>query len=73
MTKWILRLTLLLIPTLLFAQTAVQKDAALAYEKGDFTKSAELYQSLADENYQSADLYLNLGNAYYKSGNVAKA
>lgn len=73
MTKWILRLTLLLIPTLLFAQTAVQKDAAQAYEKGDFTKSAELYQSLADENYQSADLYLNLGNAYYKSGNVAKA
>lgn len=73
MTKWILRLTLLLIPTLLFAQTAVQKDAAQAYEKGDFTKAAELYQSLADEDYQSADLYLNLGNAYYKSGEVAKA
>lgn len=73
MIKWILRLTLLLIPTLLFAQTGVQTEAAQAYEKGDFSKSAELYQSLASEGYQSADLYLNLGNAYYKSGNVAKA
>lgn len=73
MTKWILRLTLLLIPTLLFAQTDVQKEAAAAYEKGDFAKATELYQSLADEHDQSADLYLNLGNAYYKSGNVAQA
>lgn len=73
MTKWILRLTLLLIPTLLFAQADIQKEAAQAYEKGDFTKATELYQSLADEKYQSADLYLNLGNAYYKSGNIAKA
>ena len=36
------------------------------YVDNDFDKAAELYQTLVDSGYQSADIYFNLGNAYFK-------
>ena len=44
-----------------------------AYVKGDYKVAIEIYESLAANNGESADVYYNLGNAYYKSENIAKA
>ena len=51
----------------------LQKQAADAYTKGNYTQSAELLESLLTQKGESADLYYNLGNAYYKSERIAEA
>lgn len=42
-----------------------------AYAKGDYTKAAELYETALKENGQSATVYYNLGNSYYKANKIA--
>ena len=37
-----------------------------AYAKGDFAAAAQAYTAILNAGYQSADLYYNLGNAYYR-------
>ncbi|MDR1517885.1 MAG: tetratricopeptide repeat protein [Dysgonamonadaceae bacterium] len=58
------------------AQTTAEK-AAEAYRSGDFAKSIELYESIVvqglSENRESADVYYNLGNAYFRADQVAQA
>ena len=44
-----------------------------AYVKGDYKAAIEIYESLAANNGESADVYYNLGNAYYKAGEIAKS
>ncbi len=43
------------------------------YKKGQYEKAIKAYQQLLPEEYESADIYYNLGNAYYKKGETAKA
>ncbi len=43
------------------------------YINGDFESAAKVYQTLVDSGYQSADLYYNLGNAYFKQNNIPYA
>ena len=62
---------LLIASTISHAQNAVN-DAAEAYSKGDFKKAITLYESLLKEG-ESAPLHYNLGNAYYKDGQNARA
>jgi tetratricopeptide (TPR) repeat protein len=40
--------------------------AGKSYNAGDYSAAAKLYQSVADKGYESAGLYYNLGNAYFK-------
>jgi tetratricopeptide (TPR) repeat protein len=40
------------------------------YIDGNFDKAAELYQTLVDSGYQNAELYYNLGNAYFKINRI---
>ncbi|MFZ4456041.1 MAG: tetratricopeptide repeat protein [Bacteroidales bacterium] len=51
----------------------LQKQAADAYTKGNYTKSVELLETLLTQKGESADLYYNLGNAYYKSDRAAES
>lgn len=51
----------------------LQKQAAAAYTKGNYTQSAEMLETLLKQKGESADLYYNLGNAYYKSDRIADA
>lgn len=44
-----------------------------AYAQEDYIKAIELYEQTAREHGVSADLYYNLGNAYYKHNEFAKA
>ncbi|MDD3160758.1 MAG: tetratricopeptide repeat protein [Bacteroidales bacterium] len=69
--KNILLVLLLIVSTIGHAQNAVN-DAAEAYSKGDFKKAITLYESLLKEG-ESAPLHYNLGNAYYKDGQNARA
>ncbi|MDD2797025.1 MAG: tetratricopeptide repeat protein [Bacteroidales bacterium] len=51
----------------------LQKQATEAYTKGHYAKAAELFETILKEKGESANLYYNLGNAYYKSDRVADA
>lgn len=57
----------------LFAQEATIKEAEAAYTKEDYTKAIELYEGLLKTHGESAEIYYNLGNAYYKANKIAPA
>jgi hypothetical protein len=43
------------------------------YETGHYTQAAQAYQQLVDQGYGDSALYYNLGNAYFKQGDYARA
>ena len=57
----------------LCAQESTLKEAEEAYAKEDYTQAIELYESVLKSYGESATVYYNLGNAYYKAGKVAPA
>ena len=66
--------TLLLPLSLLAAQPTANFAAAnQLYAKGNYSQAAQAYNQLLAQGYQSAALYYNLGNAYYKQGQIAPA
>lgn len=44
-----------------------------AYEAGDFAGAIAHYQNLVERGVAHADLYYNLGNAYFESGELGRA
>jgi tetratricopeptide (TPR) repeat protein len=44
-----------------------------AYINNDFASAVMMYETILDKEGESADLYYNLGNSYYKMDNIAKA
>lgn len=48
-------------------------DANTAYSDGRWQDAIDSYSAIGNLGLESAALYCNLGNAYYKSGDVAKA
>lgn len=44
-----------------------------AYVAGQYVQAIDMYQEIIDTKGVSASLYLNLGNAYYKTDNLAQA
>ena len=51
--------------------TKAQADSA--YINNDFASAAYLYENILANQGESADIYYNLGNSYYKMDNIAKA
>ncbi len=43
------------------------------YAKAQYRQAAQIYQQILKEGYQSAAVYFNLGNAYYKSDDLPSA
>ena len=43
------------------------------YEEGKFAEAASAYETLAKSGQSSAALYFNLGNAFFKSGQIGRA
>ncbi|MEO6521319.1 MAG: tetratricopeptide repeat protein [Mucilaginibacter sp.] len=43
------------------------------YAKGKYADAAKTYQSILNNGNQSATVYFNLGNAYYKQGDIPSA
>lgn len=50
---------------------ALFKSANEAYNEGDYVKAADRYLAIIDNGEHSAELYFNLGNAYYKLNQIA--
>ncbi|TVQ89113.1 MAG: tetratricopeptide repeat protein [Bacteroidetes bacterium] len=44
-----------------------------AYSRSEYSFAAELYQQVIEQGWESADLYYNLGNAYFKINRLGKA
>jgi tetratricopeptide (TPR) repeat protein len=47
--------------------------ANTAYSKGYYDKAIKLYTTITDANKESAEIYFNLGNAYFKTNNIGLA
>ena len=80
MTKTVLRLSAIILAagTLLAAGAmGTQADEfAMAnkfYQDKDYESAVRLYQSILNQNVESANLYFNLGNAYFKHGDLGRA
>jgi hypothetical protein len=43
------------------------------YMDGDFQGALEIYETILQAGFESADLYYNLGNAYFKTGNLGRS
>ncbi|MFH1686783.1 MAG: tetratricopeptide repeat protein [bacterium] len=43
------------------------------YEDKDYASAVQLYQSILDQGMESDALYFNLGNAYFKAGDLGRA
>lgn len=72
----ILSLILFLCTASIFAQSTLD-DASAAYRGEDYKKSIQLYEQVLAQNVsegkESAEIYYNLGNAYFRNGETAKA
>ncbi len=51
----------------------VFQQANQLYQQGKIAEARDQYESILKNGYVSGDLYYNLGNAYYKSGNIPRA
>ncbi|HET6243666.1 MAG: tetratricopeptide repeat protein [Bacteroidetes bacterium] len=49
------------------------EQANKAYSEGDFNLAYKKYKEIVNQGYQNEALYFNLGNAYYKSGEIPLA
>jgi tetratricopeptide (TPR) repeat protein len=47
--------------------------ANTTYRRGDYVTAAQIYESILNKGLKSGELYYNLGNCYYKSGETSKA
>ncbi len=56
-----------------FSPDSLMKSANEAYGNKKYQKAIEQYEQLLNEGYESAVLYYNLGNAYYKTANLPGA
>lgn len=75
MKQYILSLIFLL-PAVLFAQgnnIQLWEKANAFFTTEEYQKALEIYQQIVDSGEESADLYFNLGNAFYKTGDVNNA
>ncbi len=66
---------IILFPSTLSATEIARQhlDAVKYYNEGNFLKSAELMESIAETGVKNGKLFYNLGNAYFKGGNTGKA
>lgn len=65
-------------PHFLLASLPDQMDSLISrgnshYLNKNFSMAAECYSTVLKSGYESAGLYYNLGNAYYKTGDMARA
>lgn len=67
----------ILVSTLCFASAPesvnkMKKDADVAYSKNNYSTAIQLYENIL-KGGESAEVYYNLGNSYYKNNQIAKS
>lgn len=66
-------LIMLLACVLLPANASLKTEADKAYQENNFKEAIEKYEAILESGQESADIYYNLGNSYYKDKEIAKA
>jgi len=74
----LLTVTLCFLPAILFVGGAAAQTDEFAmanefYENKDYSSAVRLYLSVLNHGAESANLYFNLGNAYFKDGDLGHA
>lgn len=66
--KRILTILFLFLATSLHAQNpeTLMKQGNEAFKNADYTQAVSSYEAILNDGYENADLYYNLGNAYYR-------
>lgn len=73
MKKFIQLIFLLTISLSVFAQDALLDKANKHYIAGEYNDAITAYNEILNSNKASAEVYYNLGNAYYKTNQFTKA
>ena len=71
MKQFFILIAILFVTFNLKAQNDLFQQANEAYVQGDFQAAAGLYEELLKANGESATVYYNLGNSYYKLNKIA--
>ena len=70
--KYLFYILVMLFSTINFAQnTALFEKGNTLYNQGKYNEAIDAYKTILDSKNHSAELYYNLGNAYYKLNKVA--
>ena len=75
MKKIVLILSVIILPFINFAQEnrILIDSAKVYYTKGDYQKAVDTYNKVLNNGVESAELYYNIGNSYYKLKQVPNA
>ena len=68
----LLAMTIILLSSNLWAAEPTFSEANKLYAEGKFSEAAKIYEALA-KTKPSAEIYYNLGNAYFKANQIGKA
>lgn len=68
MKRFIITILTLFFVTGAFAQADLLQKANEHYTKDEFKEAIDVYNQIVMSNVESPELYFNLGNAYYKTG-----
>lgn len=63
----------ILLTSFIHLQENVAREADEAYRQGDYATAIEQYEAVLAKGCTSADLHYNLGNAYYRDGQMGRA
>ena len=66
-------IVMLLVSACQWSVAATKAEADKAYQENDFASAIAQYEAILESGQESAAIYYNLGNSYYKSENIAKA
>ncbi|MFC1850090.1 tetratricopeptide repeat protein [candidate division CSSED10-310 bacterium] len=71
----IICILIIILATPTFAQDPMElfRSGNKAYENGKYDQAIQSYSSIVNAGLQNAHVYYNLGNAYFKKGNLASA
>jgi len=64
---------LLAVPHQARAQDEIFERGNQLYQQGDFAGAVEAYEAVRSAGFESADLHYNLGNAYFKAGELGRS
>ena len=64
---------LLLVSFVQLVSAVTKEEADKAYQDNKFKEAIEKYETILSTEGESADIYYNLGNSYFKDKNMAKA
>ena len=73
MKKLSILLVVCLISSVQLVSAATKAEADQAYQENKFADAITAYEAILETEGESADIYYNLGNCYYKTKNIAKA